>query len=135
MEHNYFIHYGGAGLNMFQMVGYDHDHDSDFKRQSGLGIEFDNVAKEASISALMQQVPRLIYSHDEGVSFGELFTKTCNTSSASATIYREAIGKLIEDKIIEVIGYDGTQRRSGQQVKAKDQILPPRQRGMFFFED
>ncbi|MEW5904933.1 MAG: three-Cys-motif partner protein TcmP [Pseudomonadota bacterium] len=134
-NHNYFIHYGGAGLNMFQMVGYDPDHDNDFKRQPGLGFEFDNIAKEASISALMRQVPRLIYSHDEGVSFGELFAKTCNTSPASATIYREAIEKLIEEKIIEVIGDDGAHRRSGLQVKAKDQILPPRQRGIFFFGD
>ena len=120
---------------MFQMVGYDPDHDSEFKRQSGFGFEFDNIAKEASISALMQQLPRLIYSHDEGVSFGELFAKTCNTSPASATIYREAIEKLIEEKIIEVIGDDGAHRRSGLQVKAKDQILPPRQRGIFFFKD
>jgi len=134
-NHNYFIHYGGPGLNMFQMVGYDPDHDSEFKRQSGFGFEFDNIAKEASISALMQQLPRLIYSHDEGVSFGELFAKTCNTSPASATIYREAIEKLIEEKIIEVIGDDGAHRRSGLQVKAKDQILPPRQRGIFFFKD
>ncbi|MBI1174045.1 MAG: three-Cys-motif partner protein TcmP [Sideroxydans sp.] len=130
-NHNQFIHYGGAGLNMFQMVGYDPDHDSDFKQQSSLGFEFDDVAKEASIDALMQQVPRLIYSHDEGVSFGELFAKTCNTSPASAAIYRDAIEKLIEEKIIDVIGDDGAHRRSGQQIKSKDQILPPRQRGLF----
>lgn len=74
----------------------------------------------------------LIYSHDEGVSFGELFAKTCNTSPASATIYRDAIEKFIEERIIEVIGDDGAHRRSGQQIKAKDQILPPRQRGLFF---
>ena len=134
-NHNHFIHYGGAGLNMFQMVGYDPDNDNDFKRQPSLDFEFDNVAKDASIDALMQQLPRLIYSHDDGVSFGELFAKTCNTSPASAAIYRDAIEKLIEEKIIEVIGDDGAHRRSGQQIKAKDQILPPRQRGLFFFED
>ena len=27
-NNNYFIHYGGPGLDMFQMVGYDPDHDS-----------------------------------------------------------------------------------------------------------
>lgn len=134
-NHNQFIHYGGAGLNMFQMVGYDPDHDDDFKRQPGLGFEFDDVAKEASIDALMQQIPRLIYSHDEGVTFGELFAKTCNTSPASAAIYRDAIEKLIGEDVIEVIGDEGAHRRSGQQIKAKDQILPPRQRGLFFFED
>lgn len=133
-NHNYFIHYGGAGLNMFQMVGYDPEHDSRFKNQFSLGFEFDHVAKDASVATLMEQIPRLIYSHEEGMSFGELFAKTCNTSPASAAIYRDAIGKLIDEKMIEVIGEDGVQRRSGQQVKAKDQILPPRQRGLFFFE-
>lgn len=133
-NHNYFIHYGGAGLNMFQMVGYDPEHDSSFRKQSSLGFEFDSVAREASIDTLMQQVPRLIYSHDGGTSFGELFAKTCNTSPASAAIYRDTIGKLLDEKIIEVISVDGVHRRSGQQVKATDQILPPQQRGFFFFE-
>lgn len=132
---NHFIHYGGAGLNMFQMVGYDPDHDNSFKKQFDLGFEFDNVARDASITTLMEQIPRLIYAHDEGISFGELFAKTCNTSPASAEIYRDAIGKLLEEKIIEAISVDGVQRRSGQQVKATDQILPPRQRGFFFVEE
>lgn len=134
-NHNHFIHYGGAGLNMFQMVGYDADNDNNFKKQFDLGFEFDNVAKDASIATLMEQIPRLIYSHDEGISFGELFAKTCNTSPASAEIYRDAIGNLLEEKIVEAISVDGVNRRSGQQVKAKDQILPPKQRGFFFFEE
>jgi hypothetical protein len=134
-NHNHFIHYGGAGLNMFQMVGYDPDHDNSFKKQFDFGFEFDNVARDASITTLMEQIPRLIYAHDEGISFGELFAKTCNTSPASAEIYRDAIGKLLEEKIIEAISVDGVQRRSGQQVKATDQILPPRQRGFFFVEE
>lgn len=134
-NHNYFIHYGGAGLNMFQMVGYDPGFDNKFKNQFDLGFEFDNVAKDASIATLMEQIPRLIYSHYEGMSFGELFAKTCNTSPASAEIYRDAIGNLLTEKTIEAIGVDGTNRRSGQQVKATDQIMPPRQRGFFFFEE
>ncbi len=130
---NYFIHYGGAGLNMFHMVGYDPDHDSDFKKQFELGFEFDDVAKGVSIATLMAQIPRLIYAHDEGMTFGELFTKTCNTTPASAAIYREAIEKLLEERIIEVTSVEGVQRRSGQQIKSNDQIRPARQRGFFFF--
>ncbi len=129
---NYFIHYGGAGLNMFHMVGYDPDHDNSFKKQFELGFEFDDVAKEASIAALMVQIPRLIYAHDDGMSFGELFTKTCNTTPASAAIYREAIEKLLDEKIIEVFSVDGMYRRSGQQIKSTDQIRPARQRSFFF---
>lgn len=134
-NHNHFIHYGGAGLNMFQMVGYDPNNDNSFRKQFDLGFEFDNVAKDASIATLMEQIPRLIYAHDEGITFGELFAKTCNTSPASAEIYRDAIGKLLEEKVIEAISVDGVHRRSGQQIKATDQIMPPRQRGFFFFEE
>lgn len=131
-NHNYFIHYGGPGLNMFQMMGYDPEHDNNFKNQSDFGFEFDHVAREASIGTLMEQIPRLIYAHDEGMSFGELFTKTCNSSPASAAIYREALGKLLEEKVIQIIGVDDVQRRSGQQIKSTDQIMSPRQRGLFF---
>lgn len=134
-NHNHFIHYGGAGLNMFQMVGYDPNNDNSFRKQFDFGFEFDNVAKDASIAMLMEQIPRLIYAHDEGITFGELFAKTCNTSPASAEIYRDAIGKLLEEKVIEAISVDGVHRRSGQQIKATDQIMPPRQRGFFFFEE
>ncbi len=80
----------------------------------------------------MAQMPRLIYAHDEGTSFGELFTKTCNTTPASAAIYRDAIEKLLEEKVIEVISVEGIHRRSGQQIKPTDQIRSARQRGFFF---
>jgi len=128
---NYFIHYGGAGLNMFQMVGYDPDHDTQFKGQTELGFEFDDVARDASIASLMEQIPRLVYANDVGLSFGELFTKTCNGSPASAAIYREALGQLVDYKTINVEGIDGSNRKSGQQIKDSDQITPSRQRKLF----
>lgn len=130
-NNNYFIHYGGAGLDMFQMVGYDPDHDSAHKGQSELGYEFDDVARNASILMLSEHIPKRIYANDEGVSFGVLFATTCNGSPASAEIYRDSIGQLIEQKIVEVISDTGVKRRSGQQIKANDQILAPQQRGLF----
>lgn len=128
---NYFIHYGGAGLNMFQMVGYDPDRDSRFKGQTELGFEFDNVAKEASVASLMEHIPRLVYANDEGLSFGELFAKTCNGSPASANIYREALGQLIDYQTIIVEDTDGRFKRSPQQIRDTDRILPSRQRKLF----
>lgn len=130
-NNNYFIHYGGAGLDMFQMVGYDPDHDSDHKNQNVLGFEFDDVARTASISALNEQIPKRVYANDEGVSFGILFATTCNDSPASAAIYRESVGFLIEEKVIEVVSEDGVKRRSAQQIKPNDQIIAPQQRGLF----
>lgn len=128
---NYFIHYGGAGLNMFQMIGYDPDHDTRFKGQSDFGFEFDHIARDASVASLLEHIPRLVYANEAGLSFGELFAKTCNGSPASAEIYREALGKLIEHKVINVEGRDGSIRKSGQQIKDSDQITPPKQRPLF----
>lgn len=130
-NNNYFIHYGGAGLDMFQMVGYDPDYDFAHRGQADLGFEFDDVARTRSIAALNEQIPVRVYSHDEGISFGELFATTCNNSPASANIYRTAIEGLIERKIVEVHGVDGVRRRSANQIKATDQIVMPNQRTLF----
>jgi three-Cys-motif partner protein len=130
-NNNYFIHYGGAGLDMFQMIGYDPHADSGFTGQSNLGFEFDDVARKASIAVLNEQIPRRIYAHDDGVSFGELFVATCNDSPASAQIYRDSIGHLIDQGIVEVVSVNSVTRRSGQAIEATDQIMPPRQRRLF----
>lgn len=129
---NYFIHYGGAGLNMFNMLGYDPGHDSTHKQQGVLGFEFDQVAKDASISALMDQVPKVIYAHDEGVNYSVLFATTCNESPASSGIYQEALVQLVNHKVIEIVGADGEKRKPSKQIKPTDQIIAPSQRGLFF---
>jgi three-Cys-motif partner protein len=131
-NNNYFIHYGGAGLDMFQMVGYDPAHDSQYLKQSALGFEFDDVAKIASITALIEHIPRRVYADDTGISFGELFATTCNSSPASARIYRESVGQLIAERVIEVVPADGGNRRSAGQIKPTDQLLAPRQRAIQF---
>ena len=130
-NNNYFIHYGGPGLDMFHMVGYDPDYDSARRGQFELGFEFDDVARKASIESLLEQIPRIIYANDEGVSFGVLFATTCNESPASAEIYRCAIEQLIAYKTVEVISQDGTRRRSAQQIQTSDQIVAPEQRRLF----
>jgi len=131
-KNNYFIHYGGAGLDMFQMVGNDPAHDAQYLQQSTLGFQFDDLAKRASIAALNEHIPRRVYADDTGISFGELFATTCNSSPASARIYRESIGQLIAECIIEAVPADGGSRRSAAQIKATDQLIAPRQRTIQF---
>lgn len=128
---NYFIHYGGAGLNMFNMLGYDPNFDLKHSGQSELGFEFDPLARKASVAALMEQIPKLIYAHDEGVSYGVLYATTCNESPASGEIYQEALEKLVAHNIIEIIGNDGVRRRSARQIRSTDQIVSPSQRDFF----
>ena len=116
---------------MFHMVGYDPLYDAAYRGQSPLGFEFDDVARRSSIAALNEHIPRRVYANDEGISFGELYATTCNSSPASAQIYRESIGKLLDEKAIELIGADGTRRRSAAQIKASDQIVSPHQKPLF----
>ncbi len=130
---NYFIHYGGAGLNMFNVLGYDPEHDSSHHQQGVLGFEFDNLAKDNSISALMDQVPKVIYAHEEGLNYSVLFATTCNESPASSEIYQEALIQLANHKVIEIVGVDGEKRKPSKQLKATDQIIAPSQRSLFFF--
>jgi len=128
---NHFIHYGGAGLQMFQMVGYDPDNDAVFSGQQRLGFEFDDVARKQSIATLKEQFPRNIYANPDGITFGELFATTCNGSPASAEIYRVALAELVEERVIEIIGEDGVVRRSANQIRNTDVVRPPNQRDMF----
>ncbi|MCB1918641.1 MAG: three-Cys-motif partner protein TcmP [Candidatus Competibacteraceae bacterium] len=130
-HNNHFIHYGGSGLDMFQMLGYNPDYDAVSLGQSALGFEFDDVARRSSVTALMEQIPRRIYANDEGLSFGVLFATTCNGSPASAQIYREAISTLLEEKVIEVFSKDRVKRRSAYQIKLNDQMMAPPQRRLF----
>lgn len=133
-NNNHFIHYGGAGLEMFQMLGYVPERDSNYTQQMelGLGFCFDELAKKASVAKLSEQIPHLIYPDPDGMSFGELFASTCNSSPASAQIYREAIGNLLQMKELVVVGQDGTERRSAGRIHDSDQLLPPKQRSFVF---
>ncbi|MGZ8916132.1 MAG: three-Cys-motif partner protein TcmP [Methylobacter sp.] len=132
-KNNYFIHYGNPGLDMFSMVGYIPERDSAYTGQEELGFCFDDPAQEASIDALLHEIPHLVYARNEGISFGELFSMTCNNSPASAEIYRKAIAQLIELKELVVISQDGAQRKSPNTIHDKDQIIAHQQRSIFEF--
>lgn len=127
-----FIHYGGPGMDMFKVLGYVPSQDANYTGQQPLGFCFDESAMDASVKALMGQMPDKVYHDDEGITFGELFATTCNESPASAGLYRTAIGELMELHEVEVISADGGQRRSANRIHDTDLIVPPRQRKWFF---
>ena len=131
-NNNHFIHYGGPGLDMLHVVGYDPVYDPARSGQQTLGFEFDDVARKTSVKALNEQIPVIIYADDNGLSFGELFATTCNKTPATSEIYKESLGRLMEEKVIEIIGADDVQRRSSRQIKHTDQIIAPKQRRLLF---
>lgn len=133
-KNNYFIHYGGPGIDMFQAFGYDPAHDSQFTKQDAFnfGFEFDQAAAKMSTDMLMEQLPQLIYSNEDGVTFGELFATTCNTSPADSDKYKEALAKLVAEKDIEIQSPEGKRRLKATTIKDRDQLLPARQRKLIF---
>ena len=124
---NNFIHYGGAGIDMFRVLGYSADRDDAYTGQSALGFCFDDPAAKASVSTLVEQLPRVIHARQEGVSFGELFAATCNTSPADSAKFKEALATLVAHKEIEIVSGDGTRRHSSNTITDKDQLIPARQ--------
>jgi len=94
-KNNQFIHYGGAGLDMFQALGYSPRYDADARGQACFGFCFDNPAETASVVALTEQLPHIIYAHEDGIAFRELFATTCNSSPADTDKYKQALAKLL----------------------------------------
>ncbi len=131
LHQNNFIHYGNSGLDMFNLVGYDPSRDDNFYGQSALGFEFDELAKNASIQQLVEQFPRIIHAHEQGINFEAMFSMTCNKTPATANIYREALGRLVAEKEIQILGTDGSIRRNGNSIKLSDQIIPHPQGKLF----
>ncbi len=131
-KNNYFIHYGGAGLDMFRMLGYRADHDSAFTGQNTLGFCFDDVAGEASVAALVDQLAPLVHERPEGVAFGDLFAAICNTSPADSAKYRQALERLVAHKEITVTSPAGAQRFRASSIGDRDLLAPASQRTFSF---
>ncbi|AEJ01254.1 hypothetical protein Nit79A3_1422 [Nitrosomonas sp. Is79A3] len=125
-----FIHYGGPGMEMFSALGYIPSYDGSYTGQPG--FLFDDYARDQSIKTLMEQIPYIIYPDPDGMPFGEMFATTCNMSPASAQVYRDAVGELIQLGELEVIGQDGSKRRSAKNIHDTDQIIAHRQTRFYF---
>lgn len=128
---NHFVHFGDAGLDMFQILGYNPKKDNDFAGQDILPFEFDDIAQDRSVSTLMSQIPRLINQCDDVIRFGELFNSTCNYSPASSSIYKSTVIKLQDEKDLEILTCKGGKRRSADCIENSDIIRLPRQRAIY----
>lgn len=125
-HNNSFVHYGGAGINMFTL-GYRSGQDSTFTGQHALDFLFDETASDRSIRTLMEQLPQLIFEHDDGIKFETLYATTCNTSPADSQHYKQAVERLINAKEVEVIGTNDARRTKASTIRDQDRIVPSRQ--------
>ena len=119
---NSFIHYGGAGLDMFNMLGYDPNFDNDFLGQNLLDFEFDQLSEEASIAKMMDQIPRIITSTPNGTTFRELYEQTCNQTPASFAIYQKCLGQLVAHREILIFSEDNIARTKAHKIELDDHI-------------
>jgi three-Cys-motif partner protein len=129
-SNNHFIHYGGAGLDMFNVLGYVAKNDARLMGHQPSLFQFDAGAKQLSVNQLTTQIASRIYSVSGGIVFADLFAKTCNLSPASADIYKEAIGILRDHKDVEVISAI-TGKSTQARVQDGDRIAVPSQRNLF----
>lgn len=130
-HNNHFIHYGGAGLDMFQALGYVANRDENYTRQPSLGFEFDDHAHAASVNALTEQLARKVHALD-AVSFGTLYSTTCNSTPADSLRYRQAIEQLVAHKEVEVVAPSGGHRRKASTIRDNDMIRPANQGNLLF---
>jgi three-Cys-motif partner protein len=129
-NNNHFIHYGGAGLDMFNVLGYVSKNDDRLTGHQPSLFQFDADAKQLSVNQLVSQLAGRIYDDSEGIVFAELFATTCNLSPASADIYKDAIDVLRAHEDVEVIS-GKTGKPTQARVQDGDRIVVPHQRTLF----
>ncbi|HXI18889.1 MAG TPA: hypothetical protein VNM48_21195 [Chloroflexota bacterium] len=86
---------------------------------------------KSTIAALIEQLPRQIHAHEQGLTFGELFATTCNTSPADSSKYKEALGRLIDLKEIDAFSPEGKRRLMASTLNDADRLTPSRQPKLF----
>lgn len=127
-QKNNFIHYGGPGIDMFHALGYEACRDETYTGQAALSFIFDDSAAAASIARLTEQLPPLIHANPDGLTFGELFATTCNTSPADSEKYKQALATLAQHKEIQIVSAKGGRRHSASTIVDDDRLITPSQR-------
>jgi len=126
---NLFRHYGGAGTEM-HMWGYNARNDPGL---SGiLDFGFGEMDKNECIRALQSELPNLIYSQADGISFEGLASSISNNTVAWQDLIKEQLGFLRSEGEIEIITPNGNQRAAAGRIIDED-ILRRKRQSVFPF--
>ncbi len=131
-KNNNFIHYGGAGIEMFRALGYSVKNDTDFTGQNELGFCFDEVATKATHQTMTGQLAPMIRDRESGISYGELFSSTCNSSPADGERYKLALEELVALKEIVITSADGAKRLKASTIRDDDVLKSAAQKFFIF---
>jgi three-Cys-motif partner protein len=131
-EHtNSFAHYGRPGLNM---LGFDPDQVVSGPSQAWLpGFYFDDTAKDLTLEATLQEIPKYLTDKRDSVDVRSLFAEISNDTPATVALLREVLRELASDGVFEIRDKTGlTVRRRGVQSDT-DVIHMARQMRLFGF--
>lgn len=128
-ENRSFAHYGKAGLNM---LGYDENLDAEVTGQRMLpGFFFDETARAASQSLLLEQLPRLIRDLPDRLPYSELFSRITNETPASSEIIKSVIADLRAEGVLEIRDKTGMKMRESRIQSSSDLIIRSPQKLLF----
>ncbi len=122
-KENTFKHYGRAGLNM---LGYDSNCNNSL-------FAFDSLAKQESINSLEKEIPKIIYSYEDGVVFENLKNDILNFTPATIDMIKESLENEIHYNDIIISSKDDNIRKKSSTIKNDDIIKAKkyRQKGLF----
>lgn len=115
-NHNHFVHYGGAGLDMLapQTMGFMQEFDGGFK--------FDDVAQTKSDNELFEQLGQRLSGNVLPQTIAELYSGTCNTSPSTNSMYKNVLEKLVAEKRVVIHSHDGKARNHARYMSDNDVI-------------
>lgn len=115
---NHFVHYGGSGLDMYCLRGFNTSAEADM-------FGFNTDARATTMHALHSQLPRLIYDfYPQGISFRELQIQQANYTPARGEDIREAFHHIDLRRDLLIVSADGRPRHNRTLPRDQDFIVP-----------
>ena len=120
---NQMVHYGGEGLDMF---GYRSKQDEKHTKQSMLvdAFRFDHYAKEKVLTALRNEIPKLIHQKNQ-IRYSDLLNETFNHTPANREIIKRVLREGVGNKEFSI------PRREVKNIKDDDIITASPQKSIF----
>ncbi|MDR6394826.1 three-Cys-motif partner protein TcmP [Herbaspirillum seropedicae] len=128
-HHNHFSHYGDAGFHMFS-TGYIGKIADEHKLQAG--FDFSDVAEAVSKEKMMSQIPAMLFSGADGMSFEQFFLELINTTPATREMVEATLLELHQSGEIVVSDESGDPSKVRVNLKSNHVLRLPTQRSFSF---
>jgi len=123
---NHFVHYGGSGLDMYCLRGFNMKAEADL-------YGFNDDAFTLTMKSLHGQLPKLIKDyHSNGITFRNLQSEQANYTPARGIDIREAFRNPDVRRDLIVVTADGKPRHSTTLPHDSDLIIPNPQSRFFY---